>query len=191
MHLNPVRVKLLRPEQRLRAYAWSSWPEYLKGRSQRWPWLRVDRLLGEYRIPQDSAAGRRQLESAMEERRAGEREADYRKLRQGWFLGDQAFRKELLGRMKERMGAEHYGVERQEMAEVQAERIVLSELKRRRWRERDWARLAKGDAAKVTLAVRLRAETVMPVKWIAERLRMGTPGYVHQLLYRYRKRKLP
>ena len=62
------------------------------------------------------------------------------------------------------MGAEHYGVERQETAEVQAERIVLSELKRRRWRERDWARLAKGDAAKVVLAVRLRAETVMPVK---------------------------
>jgi len=77
------------------------------------------------------------------------------------------------------------------MAEVQAERIVLSELKRRRWRERDWARLAKGDAAKVALAVRLREETVMPVKCIAERLRMGTPGYVHQLLYRYRKRKLP
>ena len=100
VHLNPVRAKLLRPEQRLRAYAWSSWPEYLKGRSQRWPWLRVDRLLGEYRIPWDSAAGRRQLESAMEERRAGEGEVDYRKLRQGWFLGDLAFRKELLGRMK-------------------------------------------------------------------------------------------
>jgi hypothetical protein len=32
------------------------------------------------------------------------------------------------------------------------------------------------DAAKVALAVRLCAETVMTVKWIAERLGMGTPG---------------
>jgi len=27
----------------------------------------------------------------------------------------------------------------------------------------------------------------MPVKWIAERLHMGTPGYVNLLLYRQRK----
>ena len=44
-----------------------------------------------------------------------------------------------------------------------------------------------GDAAKVALAVRLRAEMVMTVKWIAERLGMGTPGYVKHLLYRQRK----
>jgi hypothetical protein len=28
VHLNPVRAKLLRPEQRLSEYRWSSWPEY-------------------------------------------------------------------------------------------------------------------------------------------------------------------
>ena len=33
-----------------------------------------------------------------------------------------------------------------------------------------------GNAGKVA-AVRLRAETVMPVKWIAGRFRMGAPGY--------------
>jgi len=48
-------------------------------------------------------------------------------------------------------------------------------------------RRAKGDAAKVALAVRLRAQTVMTVKWIAERLGMGTSGYVSHLLYRQRK----
>ena len=45
VHLNPVRAKLLRPEQPLRDYWWSRWPEYLKAPSQRWPWLRVGRLL--------------------------------------------------------------------------------------------------------------------------------------------------
>jgi REP element-mobilizing transposase RayT len=187
VHLNPARAKLLRPEQPLRAYWWSSWPEYLKSPGKRWPWLRVDRLLGENRIPQDSAAGRRQLEAVLEERRVEEMGADYKRVRRGWYLGDEAFRKELLGQMKERLGAEHYGAERLESAEAQSEEIVKEELKRRRWRDEDLGRRAKGDAVKVALAARLRAETVMTVKWIAERLQMGSPGYVNLLLYQQRK----
>jgi len=46
---------------------------------------------------------------------------------------------------------------------------------------------------KVVLAARLRAETTMTVGWIAERLAMGTRGYLNHLLYRRRKlgRKYP
>jgi hypothetical protein len=40
---------------------------------------------------------------------------------------------------------------------------------------------------KVALAARLRAETTMRVGWIAERLAMGTRGYVNHLVYRRRK----
>ena len=40
---------------------------------------------------------------------------------------------------------------------------------------------------KVALAARLRAETTMTVVWIAERLAMGTRGYLNHLLYRRRK----
>src|SRR5436190_1321953 len=47
VHLNPLRAKLLTAEQALKEYRWSSYPEYLKGPSQRMAWLRVDRLLGE------------------------------------------------------------------------------------------------------------------------------------------------
>jgi hypothetical protein len=46
----------------------------------------------------------------------------------------------------------------------------------------------KGDAGKGALAVRLRAETVMTVQWIAERLHRGSPGDVNLLLSRKRKR---
>jgi putative transposase len=35
VHLNPVRAKLLGPEQRLGDYRWSSWPEYLKNALRR------------------------------------------------------------------------------------------------------------------------------------------------------------
>ena len=45
----------------------------------------------------------------------------------------------------------------------------------------------KGDEAKLALAARLRAETTLTVGWIAERLCMGTRGYLNHLLYRRRK----
>jgi hypothetical protein len=39
--------------------------------------------------------------------------------------------------MSERMGAEHYGEERAETAEAEAELIIAEELKRGRWQEAD------------------------------------------------------
>src|SRR5256885_6104532 len=59
VHLNPVRAKLLKAEQKLREFGWSSYPDYLKEAKARPRWLRVDRVLGECGIPKDSAAGRR------------------------------------------------------------------------------------------------------------------------------------
>jgi REP element-mobilizing transposase RayT len=47
VHLNPARAKRLIPEQPLRAYAWSSWPEDLKRPGKRPAWLRVERVLGD------------------------------------------------------------------------------------------------------------------------------------------------
>jgi hypothetical protein len=60
-----------------------------------------------------------------EEGRAAEAGADYKKLRRAWCLGAETFRKELFGRMKKQMGAEHYGAEREETLEAHAEGIVL------------------------------------------------------------------
>jgi hypothetical protein len=42
-------------------------------------------------------------------------------------------------------------------------------------------------SGKVALGARLRAETTMTVGWIAERLEMGSRGYLNHLLYRQRK----
>src|SRR6202012_346624 len=149
VHLNPVRAGLLKAEEPLRQYAWSSWPEYLKKPAKRWPWLRVDRLLGEYRIPKDSPAGRKHLEEMLEIRRADEAGMDYKPLRRGWCLGPDTFRKELLEQMQERVGAEHYGAERHETTEARAENLLQSELKRRKWQVGDLSRRLKGDRGKV------------------------------------------
>ena len=172
--MNPARANLVAADAPLKSFAWSSWPAYLLSRSKRPAWLRVDRLLGAWGISKDSPAGRQRLERGLEERR-------------GWCLGDETFREELLAQMSERMGAEHYGDERAETAEAQAERIIAEELRRGRWQEADLKTRPKGDPVKLALAARLRAETTMTVGWIAERLAMGTRGYLNHLVYRRRK----
>ncbi len=187
VHLNPARAKLLGPEQPLREYRWSSWPEYLKSPGGRWPWLRMDRVLGEYRIAQDSAAGRRRLEEALEAGRAGETSADYKAIRRGWFFGEQALREELLGQVAEKSGPFHYGEELRESEVAQAERIVAEELKKREWEAGELARRRKGDAEKVALAQRLREETTMTLAWIAERLQRGSKTHLAHWLYWQRR----
>jgi hypothetical protein len=66
-------------------------------------------------------------------------------------------------------------------------RIIAKELKRGRGQEADLKTRSKGDPVKLALAARLRTETTMTVGWIAERLAMGTRGYLNHLLYRRRK----
>jgi len=187
VHLNPARAKLVVADAPLKSFAWSSWPAYLLARSKRPAWLRVDRLLGEWGMPEDSPAGRQRLEQALEERRSAEEGEEFKPIRRGWCLGEEKFREELLTQMSERMGAEHYGEERAETAEALAELIIAEELKLGRWQEADLKTRPKGDSVKVALAARLRAETTMTVGWIAERLAMGTRGYLNHLLYRRRK----
>ncbi|MBI3849864.1 MAG: transposase [Verrucomicrobia bacterium] len=177
VHLNPVRAKLIKPEQSLRAYPWSSYAEYLKPPPQRPAWLRVERLLGELRIPKDNPAGRKQFQRLMEERRQGDEPEDWKALRRGWCLGEERFRKELLEQMGERMGAHHGGAERNETARAKAERIVVEEMARRKWNRAELEARRKADAEKIMIARRLRTETTMTWAWIGERLAMGTAGY--------------
>jgi putative transposase len=188
VHLNPARAKLLRPEERLASYRWSSLRWYLQGWRKRPEWLRVGRLLGEHGIPSDSAAGRREFGVRMELCRRSEDSVEpFKRVRRGWYLGDRAFREELLGQMKEQMREHHYGEERAATEQEQAEKIVREGLKRLGWKEADLEARRKGDKGKVKLAVRLRAETTVSVKWIAARLRMGTWTHLTHLLYWHRR----
>jgi REP element-mobilizing transposase RayT len=173
VHLNPVRAKLLQPEEPLQSYRWSSYPEYLKRARQRVAWLRVDRLLGELGIQGDDAAGRRRFAEAMEARRAKDQPGEWKGVRRGWFLGGKGLKAELLELMISGMGEHHGGEAKQETDEQKAQRLVLEELRRRGWRETDLEQRRKADAAKVKMAARLRSETVMTLDWIAERLQMG------------------
>jgi len=189
VHLNPVRAKLLRPEQKLRHYQWSSYRQYLRPPERRPAWMRTGRLFGEMGIPKDSAAGRRQFERMTEQRRGLDDPQTLKDLRRGWCLGEETFRTELLEQIGRRMGVEHYGEERRETDQLKAERIVAEALRRAGWKESELARRPKGDKIKTALAQRLREETTMSLKWIATRLQMGSWTYVSNLLAAQRDRK--
>ena len=72
-----------------------------------------------------------------------------------------------------------------------AEEIVVEEMKRRRCGKEELGRRAKGDARKVAMAARLRAETAetaVTVKWIAAELQMGAWTHVSNMLSRQRRK---
>ena len=69
VHLNPVRAGLLKPEERLLGYPWSSFGYYLATPEHRPRWMRVDRLLGEHGLPGDTGAARQEFERRIETRR--------------------------------------------------------------------------------------------------------------------------
>jgi hypothetical protein len=189
VQLNPVRARLLKEETTLQSFPWSSYPEYLKPPAQRVSWLRVDRLLGEMRIPRDSVAGRREFGRQMEERRASESGKEWKSLRRGWCVGDEEFRKELLEQVSQKSGAHHYAGQRQESAEAKAEQIVREELKGLGWTARDLRTRRKGDGQKVRIARRLRAETTVALQWVAARLEMGTWTHAANRIYESNRAK--
>jgi len=187
VHLNPVRAGLLRADHPLQSFPWSSFGEYLKSPAKRPCWLRADRLLGEWRIPKDSPAGRRQFGLCMEARRTQENpKADWKAVERGWCLGDKAFKEELLAQMHEQR-RDHYGPELRQADALHAEGLVQGQLRRRGWTEAELRRRRKGDPEKVKIAWCVRQQTTMTLRWIAQRLNMGTWTHVSNCLVQRRK----
>jgi REP element-mobilizing transposase RayT len=182
VHLNPARARLLKPEEPLSVFVWSSYRAYLGRAAARPTWLRVERLLGEWGIPKDSAAGRRVFEEGMEQRRLEKTGEEFRGVERGWCLGSDEFRQELLAQVDTPSGPSHYGEAVQEAEAEQAEQKVMEALKRAGWGEEDLMERRKGDPQKVEMARQLRSGTTMSMGWIARRLEMGSPGYLAWLL---------
>jgi putative transposase len=188
VHLSPVRAQLLSSRQRLRAYPWSSLPLYLSARKERPEWLRVERLLGEHGIAQDSAPGRSRFERAMEQLRQEKSEpAALRALQRGWCLGSGEFKRKLLSRKAEGLRKYHTGGLYGASGVQKAKQIVAEELKRRGWDKSELNRRRRSDPAKLEIAARLRLETTLPIRSIAARLKLGTFKGANGNLHRFLK----
>jgi REP element-mobilizing transposase RayT len=187
VHLNPARAGLLKGGKPLEAFPWSSYGDYLKPARLRPVWLRVERLLGEKGIPKDSAAGRREFARRTETRRGQDLAQEFKPVERGWYLGGEESRRELLDAAKGMLRATHYGADRREAHEAKAIRLLREEMGRMGWDQAALRQARKGDKGKVRLAARLRKETTMSLKWIAQRLEMGSWTYVSNLLGAKRK----
>ena len=188
VHLNPVRAGLLGTEERLVAYPWSSLGWYLAAPEYRPGWVRVDRVLGEHGLQEDTAAGRQEFERRMEGRRLAEADKESLKvLRRGWYLGGEAFKRQLLEQMEGKLREHHSGELRRESAVAKAERIVGEELARMGWTEADLAARRKHAPEKLALAARLRRETTLSIKAIAARVHLGTSKSANAQLHRWMK----
>ena len=76
--------------------------------------------------------------------------------------------------MDEQIKDHHCGEIRRESAEARAERIIAEELRNLGWNSADLSLRLKTDPDKLRIGQRLRAETILPMKWIAARLHLGT-----------------
>jgi REP element-mobilizing transposase RayT len=175
VHLNPVRARILKPQERLLAYPWSSFGFYMAAPEHRPKWVRVDRLMGEHGLADDGTGARHEFEKRTERRRLENNDApELKQLRQGWCLGGVEFKKQMLNEMEDKLGEHHCGELRRETAEAKAQRIVTEELARLGLDQRQLAALRKSDPVKLAIAARLRRETTLTIKTIAREVGLGT-----------------
>ena len=183
VHLNPVRAGILKPEQPLPAYPWSSYPLYVADAAARPSWLRVDRLLGEWGIRWDRPGAERQFSAVMEARRQAELDEEFKPLSADWCIGSEPFRADMLEYIERQRGKWHYGSELWESSPAKAEHLIGQALDSEGISEEQLGRWRKGHPFKIKLAVRLRAQSTVTLDWIAKRLSMGTRGHLSHLLY--------
>lgn len=192
IHLNPIRVGLVRADRPLRSYRWSSFPLYLISASKREGWLWVDRVLGELGGHQDDRKGRRAYEAYIEglaKRIYDKKELkgfneEWKLIRKGWYLGGEDFRDRLLDMLDKVMHGKaketYYGDEVQAHDEAQAEKLLRAGLGLLEVKEQNLEEMAKGAKEKQVLAWWLRKKTMVSRKWISQRLGMGDVSRVTQ-----------
>jgi hypothetical protein len=144
--------------------------------------LRLERLLGAHGIANDSPAGRLEFAQRMKARRTEEEGGEWKEIRRGWMAGSEEFRKELLARMHDRAGLSHYGAELQESDDEKARRIIAEEIRTLKFPKANFSESSKSDPRKVRIARRLRSETTVSLRWIADHLEMGRVPYLAKLI---------
>ena len=184
VHLNPVRAGLVKRREPLEKYAWSSYPSYLQSARRRPSWLRCDRLLGEHGLARETRRARLEFRRRMEQRRVDANDPAAEAIRRGWFIGPEEFLARLLDQLDRPVSEHHHSRERTQTDEQKAEAIIRAALAKIGWGNEELKRHRKSNPHKVRLAQQLRTRTSVSLKWIAQRLEMGSWTHVSNLLQR-------
>ncbi len=185
IHLNGARAGLLKAEESILAYQWSSVSHYAATKRQRPVWMEVEAVLGEAGL-KDSASGRRRFLARLEARKneellsdGKERAEGLKALRRGWIIGGEEFRDRIVDQM-ERMLAKKAGpagIKRSERHRDHglklAERLLGAGLEYFQLTTATLRHLRKSDARKCIIGYLISRHTTAGLAWIGERLEMG------------------
>jgi REP-associated tyrosine transposase len=196
IHLNGWRAGLVKLEEGLNHWPWSSLPAYASTQRGRPGWLEVAEGL-RWQGFSDTAAGRQSFLQRLEERarmgtRRGEEAVEAERslratLKRGWLFGSQAFEERmhplLAAAFSRQRDPERIDKEvRRDYGQREAERLIQAAMKRWGWTEKSLLSLAKGHRQKVFLAWWIRQRTQVPVNWLRKRLNLGVPAAASRLL---------
>jgi REP element-mobilizing transposase RayT len=182
IHLNPVRAGLCTVTA-LRDYQLSSYPKCFK-QSPQGGLCRED-FLGILDLP-DTLAGMRRYAAHLElceEQDPDQRAALMKRYCRGWFIGDKEEKKALAEELNQRhKNVDWEGIDLKEIKIAQWEALTTKALKKCNKGESDIEVDAKGAEWKTEIALLLRTQSTASNPWIAERLNMGHPSRITNLL---------
>jgi len=196
IHLNPARAGLVGSSiGKLVDYRWSSLRHYPKGNPP--PWQPMDRVLDAFRLSHErrgclSYVSWLEARALNEGGKIGDEAMDA--LRRGWYLGEDGFKDNLLrllGRAggKIRQNRSLAGGAIRAHNESEAERII-GILGAALGLPDDPDRLGllkKSDSRKIACAAVVKARTSVSKDWIVQRLAMGHPASMSQMVSRMQR----
>jgi hypothetical protein len=94
-----------------------------------------------------------------------------------------------LDRIEGKLGEHHAGQLRRESASAKAERIIEEELQRLGWRRVDLEKRNRSAPEKLELAGRLRRETTLTIREIAQGLHLGSWKSAMTRLHRLKRKR--
>lgn len=187
VHLNPVRAKVVPPDQADR-YRWSSLGIFVRG--ERFKGLTAAEWLAQCGC-EDTEEGWRRYRSHLVELANNlelQKELGWSKFSRGWALGSEAWKKSLAADHAHH--ALNPGLEKgmiRELRDAQWE-LALSGLLKKEGKTLEEAQAAaKGERWKIQLAERMRSSHGAAHAWLSEKLCLGTPGSARNLISRSRR----
>jgi REP element-mobilizing transposase RayT len=195
IHLNPVRARLLSPENLdLKNYAWSSYPVFI-GERDLPKWLYRSKLFAYENLPDEGWRSRRRYAELMKRRvketlQVPDQEEVWQRLRRGWYLGDEDFRDRLMEQADKlltgRQRASFSKTGMQFHDEKAAEKLLKNILVRLQITLEKVQRLRQNDPQKQAVAWCLRRKTIVDDAWICRRLEMGSRSNVSRAVMAFR-----
>lgn len=190
IHLNPVRAKVIPPEQLL-GYRWSSLRSLLKGprpaclSAELWLMAR-----GGWADDAKGVAGYAEYLMALAKDEAEWDRAGLVGLAKGWVIGTAEWRRALAkGHATLRLESGMAAQERRELREAAWEGALEEKLRGIGRQESDLVTKPRKQAWKLDLAGALRDECGASIAWLARRLHLGQPTTVRSYLHVWKQAK--